>query len=122
MKSSGTRFAILCLLVTIGTGLMLIGITWLLFLGVALILLASSSFTQQHQIAGYRQMDFIFPGICAFVFLLLALIDGDAFVQQPRPRWFWILMSAVWFLAIAREFRRWSKNRSGADHSTTLNA
>lgn len=122
MKSSGTRFAILCLLVTTGTGLMLIGITWLLFLGLTLILLASSSFTQQHQIAGYRHKVFIFPGACAFVFFLLALIDGDAFVQQPRAKWFWILMSAVWLWAIAREFRRWSKNRRGADHSTTLNA
>ncbi len=120
MKNSSTRFATLSLLMTIGVVLMLIGITWLLFLGLTLIGLASYFFTQDHQVGGYRHKILLFIAACAFVFLLLALIDGDAFVRQPQPMW--ISMSAVWLWTIVCEFRRWQKNRNRGGHSKTENA
>ena len=104
------RLVVYATLMTLGVILMLLGISWLMFLGLALIMLATYSFSQKQ--ASGRVGTFLFLSAAAVFVLISDLHDGDAFVQKTRPLWFWIVLAGAWLFGIISEFRRYQKSKS----------
>jgi hypothetical protein len=111
MKNGSTRLVIYSTLMTLGVVLMLLGISWLMFLGLALIMLAAF-FSSKQQDGGRRLAGFLLYAGGAVAFLVWDLRDGDAFVQKSPPVWFWTALAVAWTWGIVSEFHWWRKNRS----------
>jgi hypothetical protein len=107
MEDSSTRLVISTTLMTLGIVLMLLGISWLVFLGLALIMLSGLFPSQKADSRGL--VAFMIYAAGALMFLILDLHDGDAFVQETQPLWFRIAMVGTWFWSVISEFRRWRK-------------
>ena len=110
MENSSCRFVVYLLLMTLGCVLMLLGISWLMFLGLALIQLGPFVVTQKPGISNLAS--FLMFAVSAVVFFILDLIHGDAFVQNARPLWFWVTVVAAWICAIITGFLKWRKAES----------
>ena len=104
MSRSTINLVIYSVLVTLGIVLMALGVTWLMFLGVALALLASFFSTQDPP--GIRRFfGFLLYSIFAIVILLRDSHAGDTFAHQWQPSWWWIVLAAIWLYCIISEFR-----------------
>jgi hypothetical protein len=112
MEKSSTRLVIYSTLWILGVALMLLGITWLMFLGLTLIMLAES-FSHRYRA---RDRTFRVVTVCIFGaitvrFLIRDLHRGVAFVLNAQPLWFWIALLGVWLWAVLSEFHQWRKSR-----------
>ena len=110
MKNPSNRLLVYSALMTLGVILMLIGISWLMFFGLALNVLATYSFPQKRARGGIRL--FLFLSGAAVFLLISDLHDGDSFVQKTRPLWFWVVLAGAWLFGIISEFRRYQKSKS----------
>ena len=104
MSRSTINLMIYSVLVTLGVMLMALGVTWLMFLGVALTLLASF-FSTQYPGGIRRFFGFLLYSIFAIVILILDSQAGDAFAHQWQPGWWWIVLAVIWLWCIISEFR-----------------
>ena len=104
MSRSTINLVIYSVLVTLGIVLMALGVTWLMFLGVALGLLASF-FSFQYPAGIRRFFGFLLYSIFAVVILVLDSQAGDAFAHRWQPAWWWIVLAAIWLYCIISEFR-----------------
>jgi hypothetical protein len=102
MENPTTRLIVYSTLMTLGVVLMLVGISWLMFLGLALVMLAELLSTGRRGLRG-----FLVYAAVAIAILLRDMHDGVAFAQSPKPLWFWIALGCAWLWAIASEFQRW---------------
>ena len=102
-KSCAAQFAVYSLLLTLGVGLMLVHIPWLMLLGLALVVL-SPFFSARQQDTGRRLTPF-------FIFLagaiLFMLIDRDVFTRTPPEPWYLFVLAAVWIWGVVQESLRW---------------
>jgi hypothetical protein len=110
MEHSGTKLVIHSTLWALGVVLMLLGITWLMFLGLSLIMLASF-FSSQRRTGGRGLAAFLICAAAAAAILFRDLHAGVAFAQEARPWWFWILILGAGLGGILSEFRRWQADR-----------
>src|SRR6266478_6027670 len=96
MESSWTRFVICATLITLAVVLMLLGIFWVMVLGLALITLSAVFSSRHPQVRIIQTAAFLLFSVTAIGLLLASLHSGDAFVQKTRPLWFWILTVVIW--------------------------
>ena len=104
MENSGTKLVIHSTLWAVAVVLMLLGITWLMFLGLSLIMLASF-FSSRRRTGGRGLAAFLIAAVAAAAVLFRDLHAGVAFAQEAQPWWFWILIIGVGLWAILSEFR-----------------
>ena len=114
MKDSSSRLVIYSTLMTLGVALMLLGPSWLMFLGLALIMLAAFFSSKQRDSGSLMGSlrAFLLYAAGAVVFLVLDLRYGEPFAQKAPPHWYWIALAVVWMWGLASEFRCWRKNRT----------
>jgi hypothetical protein len=108
MDNSKTRLLIYSMLMTLGVILILLGISWLMFLGAALIVLAAF-FSSKQKAGSRRLMGFLLYAAGAVVFLFWDMHDGYAFAQKKPPIWAWVLIIGAGLGGIISEFWRWRK-------------
>jgi hypothetical protein len=102
MENPTTRLIVYSTLMTLGVVLMLLGISWLMFLGLALVMLAEFLSSRRRGLRG-----FLLWAAAAIAILLRDLHNGNAFVQGPKPLLLGIVLGGVWLWAVASEFQRW---------------
>jgi hypothetical protein len=107
--SENTRLAIFVSLLTLGAVLMLTGVGWLTFLGLALVSL-TEFFVSEKSYKG-RLSSYLFCVGATILILIAELCEGEAFVPKARPLWFWILVVGLWAWGIVTQFRKWQKRR-----------
>lgn len=110
MKNSGSRLLVHLTLMTLGAVLMLVGIAWLMLLGLALVQLGTFLSAQKPRSGSLAV--FLMSALSAIVFLILDLGHGEAFVQKTRPLWFWIGVVGAWGWANITEFLKWRKREA----------
>lgn len=110
MEHSGIKLMIHSTLWALGVVLMLLGITWLMFLGLGLIMLASL-FSSERRTGRRRLVAFLFYAVAAAAILFRDLHAGVAFAQEALPWWFWIVIIGVGLWGILSELGRWRKSR-----------
>ncbi len=110
LKERSTKLVIYSALVALGVILMLLGVSWLTFLGLALMMLAPHF--SSRKVGGAALAAFLFPAACAVAFLFVEMHRGAAFTTTPRPLWFWILVVGAGMWAITGQFWRWRKDRT----------
>jgi len=111
MKNPSTRLLICSTLFTLGVVLMLLGIFWLMLLGLALMALAALLPLQHQPAGGWMLAGFLIFVVNAITSLFLGLHHGDAFIQEARPFWFWVLMGGTWLLVVIGELQQWRRSR-----------
>jgi hypothetical protein len=111
MENPTTRLIVYSTLMTLGIVLMLLGIFWLMFLGLALVMLAEFLSSRNRGLRG-----FLVCAAAAIAILLRDMHNGTAFVQGPNSFLFWIALGGVWLWAVASEFQRW--RTGGKSHLT----
>jgi hypothetical protein len=110
MEHSSIKLMIHSTLWAVGVVLMLLGITWLMFLGLGLIMLASL-FSSERRTGRRRLVAFLFYAVAAAAILFRDLNAGVAFAQEALPWWFWIVIIGVGLWGILSELGRWRKSR-----------
>jgi hypothetical protein len=111
MEHSGIKLMIHSTLWALGVVLMLLGITWLMFLGLGLIMLASF-FSSQRRPGGRRLAVFLMYALAAVAILFRDLHAGVAFTQEALPWWFGIVILGVGLWAVLSELSRWRRSRN----------
>src|SRR5436305_10552306 len=104
MESSWTRLVVCATLITLGVVLMLLGIFWVMVLGLALITLSAVFSSREPQVRSIQTAAFLLFSLTAIGSLLGSLHNGDAFVQKTRLLWFWVLMVTIWLGTVTSEF------------------
>lgn len=112
MEDSNTKLVIGLTLWTVGVVLILLGIDWLMFLGLALTTL--SIFFSSQKSDDRTLVSFLITIALAFGFLILDSRDGVAFTQKTYPLWLWIAMVGLWVGGIIEESRK--RPKSGNSH------
>ena len=113
MRNPNLRLIIYAALMTVGVALMLLGITWLMFFGVALIVLAAY-FSSRPWVSARHGVGFVVILAAAVDTLVRHSHQGDAFARETMPLWFWVSMIVLWLWAVLSEFHKSWKN--GARH------
>jgi hypothetical protein len=111
MKNPDTRLMIYSTLMTVGVALMLIGITWLMFFGIALVVLAAY-FSSQRWTGSRHVVAFIVCAAVTVIEFVRQLDHKDVFAKQNVPLWLWITLGVIWLWAVLGEFYKWRKTRS----------
>lgn len=109
MKHSSMQFATYLVALTVGVALMVIGIDWLLFLGLALAV--ASGFFSSHSKFRPHSFTAVFIGLAGAVWCFV--VDwhhGRIFVRQPVDWWFVLLLAGAWLWSVLRELRCWRAN------------
>jgi hypothetical protein len=108
---STKQFITYSTLFTVGIILMLLGISWLTFIGATVVLL--SSFFSSRWPASFRIFLplFIFLG-GAVVDFIWSIRDGDIFSRTPPPLWFFALLIGALLWGVISEYRSWQRGRS----------
>jgi hypothetical protein len=110
MEIPSTKLVIYSALTALGVILMLVGISWLTFLGLALMMLAAHF--ASHKVGGAGLAAFVLCAASAILFLFSDMHRGTAFAPKPQPLWFWIVVIGAGGLGILDQFRRWRRGRS----------
>ena len=104
MKMADKRMAPSLGLLTAGVGLMLVGLSWLTFLGLALVILSESH-------AYDRKLNSTALWIC-FAGAVLGLIQGSHSFSRTPPAWWYVAMLVgIWIFGSFRQLGRWRANR-----------
>lgn len=107
MEKSSTRLVVYITLITLSCVLMSLGIFWLGYLGLALLMLAGFAASQKPDSSFL--VGFLVFSVIAVGSLIWDLHESVAFVQKTRPLWFFIGIGFVWILSVIIEFWRWHK-------------
>lgn len=111
MSKARMKLAVFVILFTLGIALCLVGILWLTYLGIALILL-SGQFSSSGKKAG--------PAVLVILLAVLAYAGWHSWntsdnTRMPLDWGYWCLFAALWLLGLAWEgwhFRRHSQTSS----------
>jgi hypothetical protein len=100
VMKSDTRLALTLSLLTAGVGLMLVGMTWLSFLGVALVVLSDSC-------ASGRRPNSAALWVCLAAVVWILMRDGRSAFSRSTPEWWYIAgLVGVWCWGMIRAFLR----------------
>jgi len=111
MKNSSIQFAAYLALLTVGMALIITGIQWLSFVGLALAI--ASGFFSSHWKFRPRGFTAVFICLAGAVWLFAAdWRDGSVFNRKPMEWWFIVIFAAAWLWSIFREYRCWRASRS----------
>ena len=102
MNSSKTKLAAYCAVLTAGVALMLVGLRWLFFLGLALTLL--SSFFSSRRFSPWKPLLglLVCLAYAAWVFMQ-SCREGTAFSREPLGALFTALFAGFWLIALVLE-------------------
>ncbi len=103
MQNPNAKLATFAILLTTGVGLNLIGIAWLRFLGLGLMVLAAV-FTSHPSRPSLRTL---FPVLAIIAVGGCLAWEGSHNVRTPCPFWYWVVLVPVWLFALAWEYRSW---------------
>jgi len=84
--------------------MMFVGMSWVLFLGLAFVILSDS-------IASRRPLQFAVLLVCLAGAVLGLLRGSRAFSRAPVEWWVAILLSAVWLWGVVDRIRKWQADR-----------
>lgn len=104
MNNSDMRFALTLSLLTAGLGLMLVGMSWLTFLGLALVVFSDSYMSR-------RQPKPMALWVCLAGVVLGLMRGSRAFSRTPPEWWDATVLVGVWLWGVFSEFRRWREER-----------
>jgi hypothetical protein len=106
MKNLPVRLLVCLVLATASVAFILIGIRWLLFVGLGCAALAS--FCSRRQIGNPPR--YLALVICSAGFVLdfvESVRDGDVFGRKPLEVWWWVILIAAWLWIVVDELRLW---------------
>jgi hypothetical protein len=118
MKNHNVRFAAYLTSSTVGVALILVGVTWLFFIGLSLIIL-SGCFSYRGWTGSSRRRFSTDPPLVGFSMLFLCgvcrfmegLRSGDVLVREPMGIWWLAALLAIWLWGISAEYRHWWSER-----------
>ena len=110
MRNSDMRLVVCLALFTIGVALILLGIRWLSFAGLACAV--SSSFFSQRQRRNHgRYIVLLFCLVGIVLDFMDGWRDGSIFKRKPLEIWWWAIFIGAWLWAVIDESRRWWSSR-----------
>jgi len=111
MRHPATRFLICSTLLTLGCGLTLLGVAWLMFLGLALMALGALIPLLSQRVGRLLLASFLIFAALAVVQLSSDLRHERAFIQERPPLVIQVVLIGGWLGAIVGEVRHWWKSR-----------
>ena len=110
MKDSRMRLVVCLALVTVGVALLLPGIRWLFFVGLACVV--SSSFFSRRRVTNLgRYFALLLCSVGIVKDFVESWQDGDIFERKPLEILWWFLFIAAWLWVVTDESRRWWSSR-----------
>jgi hypothetical protein len=111
MNKSSMRLVACLALVTVSVALILTGIHWLLFVGLACAVL-SSFFSQRRawHLGRYFALLLCIAGVV--MDFVESWRDGNIFERKPMEIWWWVIFIGAWLWVVIDEFRKWHASRS----------
>ncbi len=110
MKNPNAALIVSLLLLSLGAGLMLIGIYWLIPTGLALMMYAQIIPARRQLTSVNRNGVFMclaIGGLC----LLYAAWSGNAFGSQPQSWWYVASVAAIWLWWVILACHHWQMTR-----------
>jgi len=112
VNSSARLFAVYATLFSFGAVLMMVGISWITFLGLALVLL--SLFFSSARSSGSRNLLPLVICLAGSIFQLVCSIrTGDILARTPPKMWYVFLICGVWICCLLSEYLQWPRSRFG---------
>jgi hypothetical protein len=106
LQNPRTQLAVCLMLLTVGMALFLVGIDWLVYLGIILLLVAGKFTSSLNKIDSWWTVAVIVAGVAIFAIDRLSIYGLD-YVRTPRSPWEWSFFSVLWFACCIREYWYW---------------